>query len=39
MNSLNLAHVFAVTHAFQESMISQRRGSIVNIHSVEGMRG
>jgi NAD(P)-dependent dehydrogenase (short-subunit alcohol dehydrogenase family) len=35
----NLFHVFAVTHAFLESMIGGGGGSIVNLHSVEGMRG
>jgi NAD(P)-dependent dehydrogenase (short-subunit alcohol dehydrogenase family) len=39
MYDINLHHVFAVTHAFISSMIEQRSGSIVNIHSVEGMRG
>jgi NAD(P)-dependent dehydrogenase (short-subunit alcohol dehydrogenase family) len=39
MYEVNLFHVFAVTHAFLDTMIEQRHGSIVNIHSVEGMRG
>ncbi|HEV3263967.1 MAG TPA: SDR family NAD(P)-dependent oxidoreductase [Acidimicrobiales bacterium] len=39
MYDINLRHVFAVTHAFIGAMIEQRRGSIVNVHSVEGMRG
>jgi NAD(P)-dependent dehydrogenase (short-subunit alcohol dehydrogenase family) len=39
MYDINLHHVFAVTHAFIGSMIEQRSGSIVNVHSVEGMRG
>ncbi|HEX3461688.1 MAG TPA: SDR family oxidoreductase [Acidimicrobiales bacterium] len=39
MYDINLRHVFAVTHAFIGSMIEQGSGSIVNIHSVEGMRG
>jgi NAD(P)-dependent dehydrogenase (short-subunit alcohol dehydrogenase family) len=39
MYQINLFHVFAVTHAFIESMIERGRGSIVNFHSVEGMRG
>jgi NAD(P)-dependent dehydrogenase (short-subunit alcohol dehydrogenase family) len=39
MYAVNLFHVFAVTRAFLPSMIEQRRGAIVNIHSVEGMRG
>jgi NAD(P)-dependent dehydrogenase (short-subunit alcohol dehydrogenase family) len=36
---INLRHVFAVTRAFVPSMIDARRGSIVTVHSVEGMRG
>jgi NAD(P)-dependent dehydrogenase (short-subunit alcohol dehydrogenase family) len=36
---INLRHLFLVTHAFIGSMIEHGRGSIVNIHSVEGMRG
>jgi NAD(P)-dependent dehydrogenase (short-subunit alcohol dehydrogenase family) len=39
MYDINLFHVFAVTHAFIESMIEHDGGSIVNLHSVEGMRG
>jgi NAD(P)-dependent dehydrogenase (short-subunit alcohol dehydrogenase family) len=39
MYSVNLFHVFAVTRAFLDSMVERGRGSIVNIHSVEGMRG
>ena len=39
MYAINLQHVFAVTHAFLPAMVKQRRGSIVNIHSVEAMRG
>jgi NAD(P)-dependent dehydrogenase (short-subunit alcohol dehydrogenase family) len=36
---VNLRHCFAVTRAFITSMIENRRGTIVNVHSVEGMRG
>jgi NAD(P)-dependent dehydrogenase (short-subunit alcohol dehydrogenase family) len=36
---VNLEHVFLVTHAFLGLMIPQRSGSIVNVSSVEGMRG
>jgi 3-oxoacyl-[acyl-carrier protein] reductase len=36
---INLRHVFAVTRAFVPSMIAAHRGSIVIVHSVEGMRG
>lgn len=39
MYDINLRHVFAVTRAFLPAMIGARRGSIVNVHSVEGMRG
>lgn len=39
MYDINLHHVFAVTQAFVGSMIERGRGSIVNVHSVEGMRG
>jgi len=39
MYDVNLFHVFAMTHAFLGSMIAQGSGSIVNVHSVEGMRG
>jgi NAD(P)-dependent dehydrogenase (short-subunit alcohol dehydrogenase family) len=42
--SINLDHVFAVTHACLPSMLARRRargdgGAIVNVSSVEGMRG
>ncbi|MEE6138446.1 SDR family oxidoreductase [Mycobacterium sp. 050128] len=36
---INLHHVFLVTHAFLPAMLGQRRGSIVNVSSVEGLRG
>jgi meso-butanediol dehydrogenase / (S,S)-butanediol dehydrogenase / diacetyl reductase len=36
---INLHHVFAVTHAFLPAMIGQRAGAIVNVSSVEGLRG
>jgi NAD(P)-dependent dehydrogenase (short-subunit alcohol dehydrogenase family) len=39
MYEVNLLHVFAVTQAFITSMMSARRGSIINVHSVEAMRG
>ncbi len=39
MYEINFLHVVAVTHAFLESMIGGGGGSIVNIHSVEGLRG
>lgn len=39
MIRINLLHFYAVTRAFLGSMIERRSGSIVNVHSVEGMRG
>lgn len=39
MYDLNLGHILLVTRAFIGSMIEERRGSIVNVHSVEGLRG
>jgi NAD(P)-dependent dehydrogenase (short-subunit alcohol dehydrogenase family) len=36
---INLHHVFLVTHAFLPAMIGQRSGAIVNVSSVEGLRG
>jgi NAD(P)-dependent dehydrogenase (short-subunit alcohol dehydrogenase family) len=39
MYEVNLLHVFAVTRAFLPSMIEGGGGSIVNVHSVEGLRG
>jgi NAD(P)-dependent dehydrogenase (short-subunit alcohol dehydrogenase family) len=39
MYDVNLRHVFAVTRAFLPSMIDRGRGVIINVHSVEGMRG
>jgi len=39
MYETNFFHVVAVTHAFLESMIAGGGGSIVNVHSVEGLRG
>jgi NAD(P)-dependent dehydrogenase (short-subunit alcohol dehydrogenase family) len=39
MYDVNLFHIFAVTQAFLGTMIDQGRGSIVNLSSVEGMRG
>ena len=39
MYDINLHHVFLVTHAFLQIMIDSGGGSIINVHSVEGMRG
>ncbi|NNE74806.1 MAG: SDR family oxidoreductase [Acidimicrobiales bacterium] len=39
MYRINLWHLFAVTQAFLDPMIERGGGSIVNVHSVEGMRG
>jgi NAD(P)-dependent dehydrogenase (short-subunit alcohol dehydrogenase family) len=39
MYDINLRHFFAVTHAFLGAMTGHGGGSIVNIHSVEGLRG
>ena len=39
MFSVNLRHVFAMTRAFIGSMKERRKGTIVNVHSVEAMRG
>jgi NAD(P)-dependent dehydrogenase (short-subunit alcohol dehydrogenase family) len=36
---VNLHHVFLVTHAFLPAMITRRSGTIVNVSSVEGLRG
>ncbi len=36
---VNLHHVFLVTRAFLPAMIEQRSGSIINVSSVEGIRG
>jgi NAD(P)-dependent dehydrogenase (short-subunit alcohol dehydrogenase family) len=36
---VNLFHVFLVSHAFLPSMTARRSGAIVNVSSVEGLRG
>jgi NAD(P)-dependent dehydrogenase (short-subunit alcohol dehydrogenase family) len=36
---VNLHHVFLVTHRFLPAMIARRSGAIVNVSSVEGLRG
>jgi NAD(P)-dependent dehydrogenase (short-subunit alcohol dehydrogenase family) len=39
MYAVNLLHIFAMSRAVIEPMSEQKRGVIVNFHSVEGMRG
>jgi NAD(P)-dependent dehydrogenase (short-subunit alcohol dehydrogenase family) len=39
MYALNLRHVLAMTHALLPEMVRRRRGAILNVSSVEGMRG
>ena len=39
MHRVNFWHVVAVTRAFLNAMMERGTGSIVNVHSVEGMRG
>ncbi len=39
MYRANLFHVFAVTRAFIGPMVDRAQGAIVNVHSVEGLRG
>ena len=39
MYDINIGHALSMTHAFIGSMIEHNAGSIVNVHSVEGMRG
>ena len=39
MYDINLRHVFAVTRAFVPAMIRAGSGSVVNVHSVEALRG
>lgn len=36
---VNVHHVFSVTRAFVPSMIDHKAGSIINVSSVEGLRG
>jgi NAD(P)-dependent dehydrogenase (short-subunit alcohol dehydrogenase family) len=36
---INLHHVLTMTHAFLPSMIDRRAGSIINVSSIEGLRG
>jgi NAD(P)-dependent dehydrogenase (short-subunit alcohol dehydrogenase family) len=39
MYAINLRHMFAMCRAVMDPMIAARKGTIVNFHSVEGMRG
>jgi len=39
LHDVNLRHVFLVTKAFLPTMLAARSGSIINVHSVEGLRG
>jgi NAD(P)-dependent dehydrogenase (short-subunit alcohol dehydrogenase family) len=39
LHAVNLGHVLSVTHAFLPSMLAAGRGSIINVHSVEALRG
>jgi NAD(P)-dependent dehydrogenase (short-subunit alcohol dehydrogenase family) len=36
---INFAHILSVTHAFLPAMIERRSGSVINVSSVEGLRG
>ncbi len=36
---INLHHVFLLTHAFLPTMVERQAGAIVNVSSVEGLRG
>jgi 2-hydroxycyclohexanecarboxyl-CoA dehydrogenase len=36
---INLHHVFLLTHAFLPTMVERHAGAIVNVSSVEGLRG
>ncbi len=39
MYDVNLGHLFLMTRAFLPAMVDGGGGSVVNVHSVEGMRG
>jgi NAD(P)-dependent dehydrogenase (short-subunit alcohol dehydrogenase family) len=39
LHEINFVHVMTVTHAFLPSMLERRTGSIINVSSVEGLRG
>jgi NAD(P)-dependent dehydrogenase (short-subunit alcohol dehydrogenase family) len=37
--NVNFAHILSVTHAFLPAMIERMSGSVINVSSVEGLRG
>ncbi|HYL53703.1 MAG TPA: SDR family oxidoreductase [Acidimicrobiia bacterium] len=37
--NVNFAHVLSMTHAFLPAMIERNAGSVINVSSVEGLRG
>ena len=39
LHDINLRHIFVVTHAFLPTMLDRAEGSIINVHSVEALRG
>lgn len=39
LHDINLRQLFVVSHAFLPAVLAAERGSIVNVHSVEGLRG
>jgi NAD(P)-dependent dehydrogenase (short-subunit alcohol dehydrogenase family) len=39
LHRVNFGHILLVTRAFLPSMIERRRGSIINVSSIEGLRG
>lgn len=39
LHEINLRHLFTVTRAFLPAMLARAEGSIINVHSVEAMRG
>ncbi len=36
---INFGHILAVTHAFLPAMVERRSGSVINVSSIEGLRG
>jgi NAD(P)-dependent dehydrogenase (short-subunit alcohol dehydrogenase family) len=39
LHEMNLRHVFVVTHAFLPMLLESAHASIINVHSVEALRG